>query len=77
MNRIGRERGWGPSGRAQYEASASSRGALFLGGPERVAEKIVAHQKIFKNDRFLLQMALGLMPHDQLMRGIEPPSRSS
>ena len=71
MNRIGRERGWGPQGRAQYDASTSARGALFIGGPERVAEKIVAHQKIFKNDRFLLQMALGLMPHDQLMRGIE------
>jgi probable LLM family oxidoreductase len=71
MNRIGRERGWGPSGRAHYDASASPRGALFIGGPERVAEKIVAHQRIFRNDRFLLQMALGLMPHDQLMRGIE------
>ena len=36
-----------------------------------MAEKIVAHHRIFRNDRFLLQMALGLMPHDQLMRGIE------
>ncbi|MCB1446915.1 MAG: LLM class flavin-dependent oxidoreductase [Rhizobiaceae bacterium] len=71
MNRIGRERGWGPSGRAHFEASASPRGALFIGDPERVAEKIVAHHRIFRNDRFLLQMALGLMPHDQLMRGIE------
>lgn len=71
MNRIGRERGWGPSGRAQYDASTSARGALFIGSPERVAAKIVAHQRIFRNDRFLLQMALGMMPHDQLMRGIE------
>jgi probable LLM family oxidoreductase len=71
MNRIGRERGWGPSGRAHFDASTSPRGALFIGGPERVAEKIVAHHRIFRNSRFLLQMALGLMPHDQLMRGIE------
>ena len=36
-----------------------------------MAKKIVAHQKIFRNDRFLLQMAIGLMPHDQILRGIE------
>jgi probable LLM family oxidoreductase len=71
MNRIGRERGWGPSSRAQYDQSTSARGALFIGDPERVAEKIIAHHKIFKNSRFLLQMAIGLMPHDQIMRGIE------
>ena len=71
MNRIGRERGWGPASRAQYDASTSERGALFIGDPERVARKIIAHHKIFGNDRFLLQMAIGLMPHDQIMRGIE------
>jgi probable LLM family oxidoreductase len=71
MNRIGRERGWGPQGRGHYDQSTSDRGPLFIGDPERVARKIIAHHKIFKNDRFLLQMALGLMPHDQLMRGIE------
>ena len=31
----------------------------------------MAHHKIFGNDRFLLQMAIGPMPHDQIMRGIE------
>ncbi|CAN7206343.1 LLM class flavin-dependent oxidoreductase [Rhizobium sp. LjRoot254] len=71
MNRIGRERGWGPSSRAQFDQSASSRGALFIGDPERVAEKIVAQHKNFGNTRFLLQMAIGLMPHDQILRGIE------
>jgi len=71
MNRIGRERGWGPSSRAQFDQSASARGALFIGDPERVAEKIVAQHKNFGNTRFLLQMAIGLMPHDQILRGIE------
>lgn len=71
MNRIGRERGWGPQSRAHYNQSTSDRGPLFIGDPERVARKIIEHHKIFKNDRFLLQMALGLVPHDQLMRGIE------
>ena len=42
MNRIGRERGWPPSGRAEYEALKSPRGPLALGSPEHVAEKIVS-----------------------------------
>lgn len=71
MNRIGGERGWGPTSRAQFDQSIGPTGHLFLGDPETVARKIVAHQKIFKNDRFLLQMAIGLMPHDQILRGIE------
>jgi probable LLM family oxidoreductase len=71
MNRIGRERGWGPTSRAQFDQSRGPHGALFVGNPETVAEKIVAHHKLFKNDRFLLQMAIGTMPHDQIMRGIE------
>ncbi|MBB3607155.1 LLM class flavin-dependent oxidoreductase [Rhizobium sp. BK602] len=71
MNRIGRERGWGPTSRAQFDQSRGPNGALFVGAPETVAEKIVAHHKLFKNDRFLLQMAIGTMPHDQIMRGIE------
>ncbi len=71
MNRIGRERGWGPTNRAQFDASRAPRGALFVGDPETVAEKIVAMHGIFKNDRFLLQMAIGPMPHIEIMRGIE------
>jgi len=71
MNRIGRERGWGPTNRAHFDAARGPTGNLFLGNPEQVAEKIVAAHKVFGNDRFLLQMAIGLMPHDQIMRGIE------
>lgn len=71
MNRIGRERGWGPTSRAQFDQSLGPSGHLFLGDPETVAKKIVAHQRIFRNDRFLLQMAIGPMPHEQILRGIE------
>ncbi|THF53727.1 LLM class flavin-dependent oxidoreductase [Allorhizobium terrae] len=71
MNRIGRERGWGPTNRAHFDASRGPQGALFVGSPETVAEKIIAHHKIFKNDRFLLQMAIGPMPHKEIMKGIE------
>ena len=67
MNRIGRERGWGPTNRAHFDQSRGPRGALFVGDPETVAEKIVAQHKLFGNDRFLLQMAIGVMPHDKIM----------
>lgn len=71
MDRIGRERGWGPTNRAHYDMARGPEGNLFLGEPELVAEKIIKAHGVFKNDRFLLQMAIGLMPHDQIMRGIE------
>ena len=71
MNRIGRERGFSPMTRAHFNQSIGPNGAIFLGSPEMLAEKIIAHHRIFKNDRFLLQMAIGLVPHDQLMRAIE------
>ncbi|ANH04922.1 LLM class flavin-dependent oxidoreductase [Shinella sp. HZN7] len=71
MNRIGRERGWGPTSRAQFDQSTGPTGHLFLGDPETVAKKIVDHHRIFRNDRFMLQMAIGPMPHEAVLRGIE------
>ncbi|MFU0504246.1 LLM class flavin-dependent oxidoreductase [Pseudaminobacter sp. NGMCC 1.201702] len=71
MNRIGRERGWGPTSRAHFDQSRGPRGALFVGNPEQVAEKIIASHALFKNDRFLLQMAIGTVPHAKLMKAIE------
>ncbi|WP_366510390.1 LLM class flavin-dependent oxidoreductase, partial [Mesorhizobium sp.] len=71
MNRIGRERGWGPTSRAHFDQSRGPNGALFVGNPEQVAEKIVAQHRIFGNDRFLLQMAIGTMPHAKVMKAIE------
>jgi alkanesulfonate monooxygenase SsuD/methylene tetrahydromethanopterin reductase-like flavin-dependent oxidoreductase (luciferase family) len=71
MDRIGRERGWGPTNRAHFDQARSPLGNLFLGDPERVAEKIVAAHRVFGMDRFLLQMAIGPMPHQAIMRGIE------
>jgi probable LLM family oxidoreductase len=71
MTRIGRERGWPPATRAQFEAARSPRGALLVGDAEEVAEKILFEHEIFRNDRFLLQMSVGPMPHATLMRAIE------
>ncbi len=71
MNRIGRERGWPPSGRTQYEAATGPSGHLIIGDPDRVADRIIELHRIFKNDRILIQMAIGAMPHKELLRAIE------
>ena len=71
MNRIGRERGWGPTSRAHFDASRGPRGALFVGSPAEVTDKILAHREIFGFDRFLIQMAIGVIEHRKLMKAIE------
>jgi probable LLM family oxidoreductase len=71
MNRIGRERGWGPTNRALFDQARGPRGALFVGDPETVAEKIITQHRLFGNSRFLLQMAIGTMPHEKVMKAIE------
>lgn len=71
MTRIGRERGWPPQTRAQFEAACAPQGHLIIGDPEQVAEKIVKLHKLFGNDRILIQMAIGTMPHGSVMKAIE------
>jgi probable LLM family oxidoreductase len=71
MNRIGRERGWPPTSRAQFDVARGPRGALFVGSPAEVTDKILAVHEIFRFDRFLIQMAIGVMNHVKLMKAIE------
>jgi probable LLM family oxidoreductase len=71
MNRIGRERGWPPSGRAEYEALRSPQGALAVGSPQQVAEKILYEHKLFGNERYIAQMSLGAVAHEDVLRSIE------
>jgi alkanesulfonate monooxygenase SsuD/methylene tetrahydromethanopterin reductase-like flavin-dependent oxidoreductase (luciferase family) len=71
MNRIGRERGWPPSGKPEYEALRSPRGALAVGTPEQVAEKILFEHELFGNDRYVGQMSVGAVAHADVMRSIE------
>lgn len=71
MNRIGRERGWPPTNRAQFNAARGPRGAQFVGSPAEVADKILANYEVFKFDRILVQMAIGIIPHDRMMKAIE------
>ena len=71
MNRIGRERGWPPSGRADYEALKSPRGPLALGSPEQVAEKIVSVHDLFHPERYLAHISIGAVSHSEVMHAIE------
>ncbi len=71
MNRIGRERGWPPMTREAFEASRTLRGANFVGSPQEVIEKILFQHEIFDHQRFLLQISVGTLAHDKVMRSIE------
>jgi probable LLM family oxidoreductase len=71
MNRIGRERGWPPSGRAEYEALRSAGGPLTVGSPEQVAEKILSFRELFRPARYLAHISIGAVTHRDVMRAIE------
>jgi len=71
MSRIGRERGWSGMNRQQYELMRTKQGALLVGNPDEVIEKMLYEHQIFKYDRFLAQMTVGTMPHDKVLRSIE------
>ena len=71
MDKIGRERGWPPMSREQFEMSRSIRGADFIGSPQQVVEKILFQHEIFGHDRFLIQLTVGTLPHKKVLRAIE------
>jgi probable LLM family oxidoreductase len=71
MNRIGRERGWPPRGRDDFEREAGPNGALYVGAPETVAMKIVRTLTMLSASRFDLKYSNGTLPHDAAMKSIE------
>jgi alkanesulfonate monooxygenase SsuD/methylene tetrahydromethanopterin reductase-like flavin-dependent oxidoreductase (luciferase family) len=71
MGRIGRERGWPPVNRDQFEYLRSEKGSLVVGSPQQVVDKILYEHELFKHDRFLAQMSMGAMPHLSIMHSIE------
>jgi probable LLM family oxidoreductase len=70
-NRIGAERGWGPTSRAEFEGAAGPTGALYVGSPETVARKIADTVRSLGLSRFDLKYSAGTLPHEALMRSIE------
>jgi probable LLM family oxidoreductase len=71
MTRIGRERGWPAMTREQFDALRAPDGALLVGSPQEVVEKILRQHEIFGHERFLAQMSVGTMPHREVMRALE------
>ncbi|PUZ20896.1 probable oxidoreductase, LLM family [Chitinophaga costaii] len=69
--KLGKERGWPPVTRAQFNASVAPRGVLVVGGPEQVAEKLLRHSKALGGvDRFTFQMDNAGLTHQQLLGSI-------
>jgi probable LLM family oxidoreductase len=71
MNRIGRERGWSAMSRPQFDALRSLHGALAVGTPDEVIDKILFQHELFGHDRFMAQLSVGTLPHRQVLHAIE------
>ncbi|MBO9667381.1 MAG: LLM class flavin-dependent oxidoreductase [Bdellovibrio sp.] len=70
-DRIGKERGWPPLTRDQFNYMAGPNGSLFVGSPETVATKIANAVETLGLSRFDLKYSLGTLPHENLMSCIE------
>jgi probable LLM family oxidoreductase len=68
--RIGAERGWPPFTRAQFDAEAGAEGALMVGSPQTVAQKIARSMTGLGVTRFDLKYSLGTLGHENLMECI-------
>jgi alkanesulfonate monooxygenase SsuD/methylene tetrahydromethanopterin reductase-like flavin-dependent oxidoreductase (luciferase family) len=71
FTRIGRERGWPPVTRPHFDAQNGPRGALLVGGPEEIAEKILRHSEALGGiSRLTFQMDNAGLSHEKLMESI-------
>ena len=72
FSEIGKERGWPPVTRAQFDALLGPTGALLVGDPETVAEKILrVNESLGGISRLTFQMSVADLPHAKLLRAIE------
>ena len=70
-DRIGAERGWGPTNRGEFEAAAGPSGSLYVGSSDTVARKIADTVRTLGLSRFDMKYSAGTLPHDAMMRSIE------
>ena len=69
---IGKERGWGTPTRAQFDAQLTPDGALLIGTPEQIIEKVLRHSEALGGiSRITFMMNAATVPHAKLMRAIE------
>ncbi len=71
MGKIGKERGWPPMSRQQFEMMRSPQGSLLVGSPQQVIDKVLYNYELFGNTRFLLHISVGTLPHAKVMHAIE------
>jgi len=72
FNRIGKERGWPPVTRAHFDAVRGEHGALMVGNPQEVAEKILRHSEALGGiSRITFQMDVAELPQSKHVRSIE------
>jgi probable LLM family oxidoreductase len=71
MTRIGKERGWPPTTRAHFESQVGPTGALLVGNPTEVAEKILRHANALGGiSRVTFQLDTAELPHEKIMHSI-------
>lgn len=71
MDRVGKDRGWMPMTRQQYDYMRAPGGALIVGSVDTVVKRIVEEYRLFGFTRYLAQASLGFVPHELTMRSIE------
>lgn len=71
MDRIGKERGWLPYTKMQFEGGMSPEGALVMGDANQAAEKIIAMAEKFGLTRYVAHIDVGFPGHQQMMKVIE------
>lgn len=71
FSRIGRERGWTPGGRAEFDDACRPEGHLLVGSPQEVTDKLAREWETFGNTRFLAQTSIGNLPHEKAMKSME------
>lgn len=70
MNRVGKDRGWSPMSRDQFEYLRED-GPLVVGDVQLAIDKILEQYELFHNTRFLAQLVTGNTPHQQVLKSIE------
>jgi len=72
FNRIGKERGWPPTTRPQFDATRAPKGALLVGDPPTIAEKILyINEALGGIDRMTILLGAGEQPHKRMLHAIK------
>jgi len=72
FTKIGKERGWPPASRAQFDALRGPTGALLIGDPETVTQKVLYVNEVLGGlSRITFQMGVSALPHQKMLRSIE------